>query len=240
MKINIDTHTHSIVSGHAYSTISENIKKAKEIGLEAIGLTEHSINMPGSPVWIYFYGMHNLPKTIEGIRIYKGIELNIFDDEGNVDYKNETGRNFTENLDYAIASLHAPTCPPSQSKKINTKRIIGGMENEKVKIIGHLGDPQFPFYIDEVLKKALELNVAIELNNASLRPNHIRFNPDVVFEIINKLVENGNFITFGSDAHFHEDIGNFKNIFNILKDIEIDENKIVSSNMEKFEKFIFA
>ena len=34
-KILTDTHTHTIFSGHAYSTIEENVRAAKEQGMEA-------------------------------------------------------------------------------------------------------------------------------------------------------------------------------------------------------------
>ncbi|MFI3209762.1 MAG: PHP domain-containing protein, partial [Peptostreptococcaceae bacterium] len=40
MKILIDLHTHTIVSGHAYSTVEENIKSAKEKGLKYLGMSE--------------------------------------------------------------------------------------------------------------------------------------------------------------------------------------------------------
>lgn len=239
MNIIIDTHSHTIVSGHAYSTLTENIAYAKNIGLPALGITEHSFKMPGAPFWIYFTGLHNLPKIINGVRLYKGIELNI-DCDGNLD-NHGNNIDITKNLDYAIASLHSPTCPPDTSKKINTIRIIKAMENEKVKIIGHLGDPMFPFYIDEVLKKAVELEVAIEFNNSSLRPNHIRYNPDVFLEICKKANEFGNYITYGSDAHYHEDIGNFNNIHKLIDDneIQLDESKILSTNIKNFENFIY-
>ena len=40
MKALIDLHTHTLVSGHAYSTIKENVKAAKLAGLKYIGLSE--------------------------------------------------------------------------------------------------------------------------------------------------------------------------------------------------------
>ena len=49
MKALIDLHTHTLVSGHAYSTIKENVKAAKLAGLKYIGLSEHAPNMPASP-----------------------------------------------------------------------------------------------------------------------------------------------------------------------------------------------
>ena len=40
-EIKTDTHTHTIFSGHAYSTIEENVRAAKEAGMEALGITDH-------------------------------------------------------------------------------------------------------------------------------------------------------------------------------------------------------
>ena len=49
-KYKIDTHTHTVSSGHAYSTVTENAKYAASIGLEIIGMTDHAPKMPGRTV----------------------------------------------------------------------------------------------------------------------------------------------------------------------------------------------
>ncbi len=49
MKIVIDTHTHTIASGHAYSTVLENALAAKNKGLELLCITDHAPEMPGAP-----------------------------------------------------------------------------------------------------------------------------------------------------------------------------------------------
>ena len=41
IKIKTDTHTHTLASGHAYSTIEENLRAGKEQGLELVGTTDH-------------------------------------------------------------------------------------------------------------------------------------------------------------------------------------------------------
>ena len=41
MELVVDTHTHTISSGHAYSTITENAVQAKINGMEAIAMTDH-------------------------------------------------------------------------------------------------------------------------------------------------------------------------------------------------------
>ena len=42
MKIIADTHTHTLMSTHAYSTIIENIAEAKKKGLKFIAITDHT------------------------------------------------------------------------------------------------------------------------------------------------------------------------------------------------------
>ena len=46
MKTLLDVHTHTIASGHAYSSLQEMTLAAKEKGLEILGITEHGPNRP--------------------------------------------------------------------------------------------------------------------------------------------------------------------------------------------------
>ena len=55
MKLKIDLHSHTVSSGHAYSTLLENLRAAKEKGLEALAMTDHGPNMPGGPHLYHFY-----------------------------------------------------------------------------------------------------------------------------------------------------------------------------------------
>ena len=47
MKFIADTHSHTLASGHAYSTIREMAAAAEAKGLQALALTEHAPEMPG-------------------------------------------------------------------------------------------------------------------------------------------------------------------------------------------------
>jgi putative hydrolase len=42
LQIELDVHTHTIASGHAYGTINEMAKAASEKGLKLLGITEHA------------------------------------------------------------------------------------------------------------------------------------------------------------------------------------------------------
>ena len=47
MKIELDVHTHTIASGHAYSTLQEMVKAASEKGLKLLGIAyfRHTRNL---------------------------------------------------------------------------------------------------------------------------------------------------------------------------------------------------
>ena len=48
MKLVLDTHTHTIASGHAYNTINEMVKRGADMRLELMAITDHAPKMPGS------------------------------------------------------------------------------------------------------------------------------------------------------------------------------------------------
>ena len=104
MNIRIDTHSHTLASGHAYNTLREMAAMAAEKGLEGLALTEHAPEMPGSCQLYYFQNLRVVPRTLNNIHLLLGTELNIMDREGNVDLPQGVIRD----LDIAIASLHTP------------------------------------------------------------------------------------------------------------------------------------
>ena len=79
MKYVLDAHTHTIASGHAYSTIREMAKSASEKGLELLGITEHSMKMPGTCQLFYFENLKMVDREMYGVELYMGTELNIMD-----------------------------------------------------------------------------------------------------------------------------------------------------------------
>lgn len=104
MKSLIDLHTHTIASGHAYSTWTENARAAGKHGLKVLGVSEHARLMPGTCNELYFYNFKVLPKYVDGVRVLNGIEANIFDYAGSIDVEEPV----LTKVDYIIASLHTP------------------------------------------------------------------------------------------------------------------------------------
>jgi translation elongation factor EF-Tu-like GTPase len=66
IKVGVETHSHTLASGHAYCTIKEMVAYAAEMGLEGIAITDHAPEMPGSCHKFYF---HNIQVYL---RLYLG------------------------------------------------------------------------------------------------------------------------------------------------------------------------
>ena len=84
MKFTLDLHTHTVASGHAYSTVQEMAKAAADKGLKLLGITEHAQGIPGTCDEIYFHNMRIIPRKMYGIDLMFGSEINIIDHDGTI------------------------------------------------------------------------------------------------------------------------------------------------------------
>ena len=230
MKLKIDTHTHTLASGHAYSTVDENFRWAAEKGLELVALTDHAPGMKDTTCHAYFANLHVLPEKLYGVRLLRGIELNIMDFDGTVDMDEKT----LSRLDMAIASLHTPCIAPG-SRKENTRALLKVMENPYVDIIGHPGDPRYDIDYKEVFRQAKETGTILEINNASLIPGGFRDgSQENVKKILRMSMEEGVSVVLGSDAHFYTGIGDFSHAIALLKEIGFPEELVLNTDPARF------
>ena len=234
MKYVLDAHTHTIASGHAYSTIMENAAYAAEAGLELLGITDHAPAMAGGTQPSYFLNFSTIPREISGVEIYMGAELNIMDYDGNIDLDEF----YLQRMDYAIASLHRP-CIPFGTMEENTNAVLKAMENPYVKILGHPGDPRYPIDCKAIVDKAVETETLIEINDASLIPNGFRKGSEVYIGEILKLCQKKNFpVILASDAHFATHIGKFDNALRLINEAGFPEELIINRSKELFKNFL--
>ena len=84
MKTQLDVHTHTVASGHAYSSLQEMAQAAADKGLKILGITEHGPGIPGTCNPMYFRNMHCVPRQLYGIRLMLGAELNILNTNGDI------------------------------------------------------------------------------------------------------------------------------------------------------------
>lgn len=82
MRVEIDTHTHTLASGHAYNTLNEMAQAAADKGLKGLAITEHAPEMPGTCHLFYFQNLRIVPRKKYGIELLLGTELNIMNAAG--------------------------------------------------------------------------------------------------------------------------------------------------------------
>ncbi|MGF1697867.1 phosphatase [Vibrio lamellibrachiae] len=233
MKLCVDTHTHTYASGHAYSTLIENAKSAKENGLTLFCTTDHADSMPGAPHYWFFSNQHILPRFLEGVGVLRGVEVNILNTEGDLDLP----ATVYPYLDWVLASFHEPVFKP-QDKVAHTEALINVIKGGRVDALGHLGNPNFDFDFDQVIKCAAEYNVAIEINNTSLTGKSRVGSVERCYEIARLAKQYGAYITTGSDAHFCQYIGKLELVDKLLESIEADPLKVVTHTPRQFLDFL--
>lgn len=235
MKIVTDTHSHTIVSGHAYSTMREMAEAAKKHGMEVLAITEHAPQMPGTCGLFYFQNFAVVPRNMCGIEIMLGAELNILDEHGKVDLPEST----IENLDIVIASMHKPCYKAENTLDNNMNAYINAMKNPLIDIIGHPDDGRFPIDYEELVRTARETGTLLEINNSSLNPTGFReHSHENICKMLRLCKQYGVFVTLGSDAHIDVAAGKFPFAEAVLQETEFPEELIVSTSTEKLKSFL--
>lgn len=234
MKYVLDSHTHTIASGHAYNTITEMAQAAADKGLELLGITEHAMEMPGTCHEFYFQNLKVLPREMAGIEVLFGTEVNIMDYNGRIDMSDKMLRK----MDVVVASLHTPCIEPG-TKEENTRALLQVMANPLVNIIGHPDDGRYPLDYDAVVQGAKEQHVLLELNNTSLRPGGSRQNARENDVQMLKLCRKYNVpIIVDSDAHCIWDVRNFDYADMLLSKLDFPEELVVNRSVEEYRKYI--
>ena len=234
MKYVLDVHTHTLASGHSYSTIREMANMAAKKGLSVLGITEHGPRMPGTCHNFYFSNLKVVPRQMSGVELLLGVELNILDFDGHVDLDEWMLRQ----MDVTIASMHPP-CYKSGTVEENTRAYINVLKNQYVDIIGHPDDNRYKIDYDAFVYTAKEEGKLIEFNNASLNPEGARVsaveNDYVILDLCKKYNQP---IILGSDAHVDEDILNYDRIIPVLKEANFPDELIINSSFDELKKYV--
>ena len=228
-----DMHMHTLVSGHAYGTIREMAAGAAERNLRLIGITEHGPGIPGACDPIYYLNFRAAPRTLYGVEILYGCEVNICTG-GSL----SLGRRHLDALDYAIAGIHG-FCYENEGTVKNTDSIIRCMADPKVRFISHPDDSRYPVDYPALVQGAKEYGVALEVNNSSLSPSSFRPGCLENYRIMLPLcMEQGVPVIVDSDAHDPAAVGNFTLALSLLEEVGFDEQLILNNDLQKVTQFL--
>lgn len=234
MKHTVDLHIHSLSSGHAYSTIEENARRATEIGLKMIAITDHSFAIPGGPQWIHFAALRMLPRNLHGVLLLRGIEANILDYQGTLDVE----KPWIDTLDVVIASYHDIVINPATQKN-HTEGMLAVMEHPFVDIIGHPGNPAFELDVKTFVKAARDHNKLIEINNSSFKGTR-KGSYDNCLKIAKEAVRQGVGLVLNSDAHISVKVGQLSQAQALVDAAGVPKELIINRSPEAFKAYLFS
>ena len=253
IQIKTDLHTHTQASGHAYSTIAENIANARSLGLEAVGIADHYSGMfyPSTDFGYYasFSNYKAIPENWDGVHFLKGAEADIVSLDGKLFGYDLTAPRFSSDmppltyeqlllgrLDYVIASVHFSDFTKDASLAETTEMYCKALQHPKVLMIGHIGRAKVPFDIDEVLLTAKSLNKMIEINEASFGyPEDIT---GMCRRVAKRCAELGVKIAVNSDAHAAWYVGRYEKAPKMLEEIGFPEELIGNRDFETITRVL--
>ncbi|OQX82729.1 DNA polymerase III, partial [candidate division KSB1 bacterium 4484_87] len=189
-----DLHVHTVDSdGHG--RLEDLIAGAKKLGYQYLAVCDHSRSagyangLSAERLLLQMEKIRNLNEKLPDFTVFCGSEVDILDD-GSLDFPDE----ILSQLDIVVAAIH------SNFQKNATERILTAMDNPYVDIIAHptgrLINRREAYQVDipEIIKKAKEKNIALEINShpwrLDLNDQHVRL-----------AIETGTLLSVNTDAH---------------------------------------
>jgi len=165
-------HCHTVASdGH--NTLEEMARAAQELGLEYLGIAEHSRSsvqahgLDKAKLRAQIAAIRKLNKNFNRFRLFAGVECDILRD-GSLDFEDD----ILSELDFAVASVHSVF---NLSEAEMTRRITRALQNPFVTMLAHptgrLLLKRDPYVVDvpALLDAAAVTGTWIELNAAAKR-----------------------------------------------------------------------
>jgi DNA polymerase (family X) len=216
-------------------TLEQVSKKAQEMGLEYMGISDHSKSayyaggLSIKDLKLQFEEIDSLNKSFKEFKIFKGIESDILND-GSLDYDEE----ILEKFDFVIIAIHSNF---NMTKKQITERIIRAMKNRYSTILAHptgrllLSRDPYEVDIEAVIDAAQKNNVDIELNSSPFRL-------DLDWRYLKYAKEKNVKISINPDAHSIDNLYDYRFGVNIARKGWLEKDDVVNTlNAQKIDNY---
>ena len=235
MFLEADLHTHTIASGHAFSTVKEMMDSAVVRGLKMIAITDHGLNMPDGPHEYYFSKLLELPGNFNGVDILKGVEANIVDINGNLDMP----IGILQSLDIILAGFHTGTGYQGDSVEQNTRALIAAIQHPYVHIISHPGNPEYPVDLERVVNAAKMAGKALEINNSSFYLSRSG-SASRCNQLARLVAKTGTLISINSDAHNCFMVGKVDTAVEVAVQAGIKPEQVLNTSAKFVREYILS
>lgn len=231
MQIVADLHTHTIASSHAYSTVYEMARGAKNKSLLALGITDHGPNLPDAPHEWHFSNLDILPRTIEGVTVIRGIEFNICPG-GRLDDMHSKS---LQPMEFALASFH-DSCFAPATIAAHTEALEAVLHDPRVNALGHPGNPKFEFDKEHIISQCSRFGKLVEINNhsfAGIRKGSRAHCAEIARLCMRYEVP----VVVNSDAHIEYMVGRVDRALEMLEEVGFPEELVVNSSKERLDEY---
>lgn len=241
--LKIDLHLHTIASGHAQCTVYEYIKRAEELHMRMIGISDHSTCGPDTHTLVdsvYLSTLSRIPKIVNNIRILKGVEANIINVNGDLDVSKKLI--IKKTLDYVLANFHMNRGYKSQGQVKNTQAMIRTIKSGLVNIISHpFVIDAFDIDIEKISQAACDNNVLLEVDLSYLDNYNLKKFPDSINNLkkmIAVVKKNKQKVIVNSDAHNIWEMGEDSGLKKIRKEIGLTNDMIINNYPKELMKIL--
>ncbi|MFH0875277.1 MAG: PHP domain-containing protein [archaeon] len=226
-----DLHTHTVNSGDGLNTLYEMAQEAGRKGLKILGCVSHGPSFNSSYPHDAYCVFERVNKELFGVRILMGIEMNIIDESGRIDVKENSHKFIMAKL----AGLHEDL----GSIEKNTNAIFNAIANPNVHIITH---PYcyFKTDIEKIALAAVKYNKLLELNNSTFKYNmeRIPWQLDSARKMVAVLKKHNHKLIINSDAHVASDLGEDMAVLSYKKELGLADEMIINSDLITLKKFL--
>jgi putative hydrolase len=227
--LTVDLHSHSLFSGCGLHSIIELLTYAKAAGLSALAITDHGPALGGHISSPFFDRLIN---PVPGIRLLKGQESNVINEEGKIDFP----KKFLGLTDIVLMGLH-PLLKPLPEKADYTDMLIAALEkNPYIDVITHPNDTAFPVDFDRLAAAAKRLGMAIEFNNAKILYKRVPI--EATERLILACKRAGCRAVINGDAHAIHEIGLDNSIRPLVERAGFPRELIINDTTERAYAFI--
>ena len=227
----IDTHTHTIASGHwTTDTATDLARAAAARNLQILAITDHSPSIPESATENYFLNLKYAEKYRFGVRLLYGTEADVMDTSGRLGLADSV----LCQMDIVIASQH-PVCFKPSNAEENTAGLVAAVSTGKVDIVGHPDDEKYPLVLEELVKACALHGTAIEMNEASLTPGGYRGDAKSRdAQLLALCKKEGVTVSMGSDSHGASHVGVFTYAEKLLEETAFPYELVVNYSKKAF------
>ncbi len=201
-----NVHSHSTWSD-GRNSLEEMARAAQALGLRYLTVTEHSQSasyargLKPDDLKRQWDEIDRINSELKGFRLLRGSEVDILE-TGELDFPEA----LLEQLEVVIASVHARF---QMDEDQMTKRVLRAFDNPFTQILGHPtgrlinSREPYPLRMEEVLDRAAEKGVALEVNG---NPHRL----DLKAEHVRTALERGVKLVVSTDAHSTTELGHLK------------------------------